>query len=105
MALDDPPAVYSTLPTVEIDGQSFPLLSANIVSVRMEESLGGMSSLEMSVTDWVARADGSAGHGSDSGSPLKLGAGLRMFIKSPLGSLARSSATAPRISVHAVARN
>nr|WP_166180920.1 contractile injection system protein, VgrG/Pvc8 family [Altererythrobacter segetis] len=80
MALDDPQAVHSTLPTVEIDGQSYPLLSANIVSVSMEESLGGMSSLEMSVTDWVARGDGSAGHGSDSGSPLKLGAGLRMFM-------------------------
>jgi len=80
MALDDPQAVYSTLPTVEIDGQSFPLLSANIVSVRMEESLGGMSSLEMSVTDWVARADGSAGPGADAGSPLKLGAGLRIFM-------------------------
>ena len=59
---------------------SYPLLSTNIVSVRMEEALGGMSSLELSVTDWVARGDGSAGHGSDAGSPLKLGAGLRVFM-------------------------
>jgi phage protein D len=80
MALDDPQAVHSTLPTIEIDGMSYPLLSPNIVAVRMEESLGGMSSLELSVTDWVARGDGSAGHGSDAGSPLKLGAGLRVFM-------------------------
>jgi phage protein D len=80
MALDDPQAVHSTLPTVEIDGMSYPLLSANIVAVRMEETLGGLSSLELSMTDWVARGDGSAGHGSDAGSPLKLGAGLRVFM-------------------------
>jgi uncharacterized protein len=80
MALDDPQAVHSTLPTVEIDGMSYPLLTSNIVSVRREEALGGMSSLELSVIDWVGRADGSAGHGSDAGSPLKLGAGLRVFM-------------------------
>lgn len=80
MALDDPQAVHSTLPTVEIDGMSYPLISSNIVSVRMEEALGGMSSLELSLIDWVARGDGSAGHGSDAGSPLVLGAGLRVFM-------------------------
>ena len=80
MALDDPQAVHSTLPTVEIDGMSYPLLSANVVSVRMEEALGGLSSLELSMTDWVERADGTSGHGSDGGSPLKLGAGLRVFM-------------------------
>jgi len=87
MALDDPPAIYSTLPTAEIDGQSFPVLSRNIAAVRMEETLGGLSSLELTVTDWVTRADGSAGHGSDSGSPLVLGAGLRLFM-GPAGVLA-----------------
>lgn len=80
MAFDDPPAIHSTLPTVEIDGMSYPLVSSNIVSVRMEEQLGGMASLEMSMIDWVARGDGSAGHGSDAGSPLALGAGLRVFM-------------------------
>jgi phage protein D len=80
MALDDPQAVHSTLPTVEVDGMSYPVLNPNIVAVRMEESLGGMSTLELSVIDWVARGDGSAGHGSDAGSPLKLGAGLRVFM-------------------------
>ena len=80
MALDDPQAVHSTLPTIEIDGMSYPHVSTNLVSVRMEETLGGMSSLELSMIDWVARGDGSAGHGSDAGSPLKLGAGLRVFM-------------------------
>lgn len=80
MALDDPPAVYSTLPTIEIDGMNYPLISPNIVAVRMEESLGGLSSLELSVVDWVTRGDGTAGHGSDAGSPLVLGAGMRVFM-------------------------
>lgn len=87
MALDDPPAIYSTLPTVEIDGQSYPVLSRNIVAVRMDEALGGLASLELTVTDWVARPDGTAGHGADSGSPLVLGAGLRVFL-GPAGVLA-----------------
>lgn len=80
MALEDPVAVYSTLPTVEIDGMSYPSLNANVVALRMREALGGLASLELTVTDWVARADGSSAHGSDAGSPLALGAGLRAFM-------------------------
>jgi phage protein D len=80
MALDDPIAMYSTLPTVEVDGMSYPVLSANIVALRMREALGGLSVLELTVADWVGRADGTSGFGSDSGSPLKLGAGLRVFM-------------------------
>ena len=80
MALDDPPAVYLTLPTIELNGMNYPFISPNIVAVRMEESLGGLSSLELSVIDWVTRGDSPAGHGSDAGSPLALGAGLRVFM-------------------------
>ncbi len=81
MALDDPPpAVYSTRPTVEIGGMDYPMLNANIQSVRMQESTGGLSVAELTVTDWVARADGSVGFGGDAGSPLVLGAGLRIFM-------------------------
>jgi len=80
VALDDPQAVHSTLPTVEIDGMSYPHVTRNLVTVRMEEALGGLSSLELTITDWVARDDGSAGHGSDGGTPLKLGAGIRVFM-------------------------
>lgn len=80
MALDDPVALHSTRPTVEIGGMSYPALDANIAYVRMTEQQGGLSTLELSVTDWVMRDDGSAGFGSDSGSPLVLGAGLRVFM-------------------------
>ena len=80
MALDDPTAVHSTLPTVEIDGMSYPLVSANIVALRVREATGGLSSLEMSVLDWVARPDGSAGFASDAGTPLALGKGIRVFM-------------------------
>lgn len=80
MALDDPVAVYSTRPTVEVGGMDYPMLNANIQSIRMQESQGGLSVAELTVSDWVPRADGSAGYGGDSGSPLVLGAGLRIFM-------------------------
>jgi uncharacterized protein len=80
MALDDPIGVYSTQPTVEIDGQNYPLVSRNLVSLQVSEALGGLSSLEVTVTDWVARGDGSAGFAADSGSPLTLGKGIRVFM-------------------------
>jgi uncharacterized protein len=80
MALDDPPAVYSTRPTIEVGGMDYPMLNANIQLIRMQESLGGLSVAELTVTDWIARSDGSAGFGGDSGSPLVLGAGLRIFM-------------------------
>lgn len=80
MALDDPPAVYSARPTIEVGGMDYPRLTANILSVRMQEELGGLSVAEVTLTDWLARADGSSGFGGDSGSPLILGAGIRIFM-------------------------
>jgi uncharacterized protein len=80
MALDDPIAVYSTRPTVEVGGMDYPQIHQNIVAIRVQEDLGGLSTAELTVIDWVARGDGSAGFAGDGGSPLKLGAGLRLFL-------------------------
>ncbi len=80
MALDDPPAIYSTRPVVEVGGMDYPMLNANIQLVRCQEKLGGLSVAELTVADWVARNDGTSGFGGDSGSPLVLGAGLRIFM-------------------------
>ena len=78
MALDDP-TVRIFRPTVEVGGQRLPLLSANIMRMRMTEQLGGMSSLELVLVDVLSQPDGTGGFGATAGSPLKLGAAIRIF--------------------------
>lgn len=76
MALHDPLPANS--PTVEVGGQSYPLVQANLVGMRMREALGGLASMELSLIDSVE--DGvSSRHAAGAGSPLELGAGLRVF--------------------------
>lgn len=79
MALADPPKLLSTSPTIEIDGQSYPVVADTLERMRMIEALGGLSSLELAMTDAITRDDGSSDFASGSGSPLKLGAGVRVF--------------------------
>ena len=78
MALDDP-TVRIFRPTVEVGGQRLPLLSANIMRMRMTEQLGGMSSLELVLVDVLSQPDGTGGFGATAGSPPKLGAAIRIF--------------------------
>jgi phage protein D len=71
--------IVSTRPTLRIDGQDFPLISANINLMLMREQAGGLSSLEVQVTDWLSPPGGQAGYGATSGSPLKLGAKIKVY--------------------------
>lgn len=80
MARDDPFSEISTRPTVRIGGQSLPLLSANLTKMKLVEALGGLSSLELSVTDILSYADGTSGYGATGSSPLKLGASVKIFV-------------------------
>jgi Bacteriophage probable baseplate hub protein len=76
MALADP--LRANSPTVEIGGQSYPLVQQNLVQMRMRERIGGLSSLELSLVDTVE--DGGTSHyAAGAGSPLELGAGVRVF--------------------------
>lgn len=76
MALADP--LHATSPTIEIGGQSYPLVQRNLVRMRMREGLGGLSSLELCLTDTIE--DGGTSHyAAGAGSPLELGAGIRVF--------------------------
>jgi hypothetical protein len=76
MALADPLHAHS--PTVEFGGQSYPLVQANLMSMRMREALGGLSSLELAFIDSIE--DGTSSHyAAGAGSPLELGAGVRVF--------------------------
>jgi hypothetical protein len=78
MALADP-ALYTASPTVEVGGMSYPLIARNLERMRVTEALGGLSSLELVLTDTVTRSDGTSGHAAGAGSPLELGAGIRVF--------------------------
>lgn len=79
MARDDPSGTFSARPNIIVGGQTLPLLSANLTSFRMREAQGGMSSLELSITDWLSFDDGAAGFGATAAAPLKLGAELKIF--------------------------
>jgi hypothetical protein len=76
MALADP--LYATSPTIELNGQSYPLIQQNLVQMRMREALGGLSSLELSFVDSV-ESGGTSRYAAGVGSPLVLGAGVRVF--------------------------
>lgn len=76
MALSDP--LYATSPTIELGGQSYPLIQQNLVRMRMREALGGLSSLELSFIDTVEEG-GTSHYAAGAGSPLELGAGVRVF--------------------------
>jgi phage protein D len=79
MALADPPRLLTASPTVEVNGMSYPLIASNLQRMRMTESLGGLSSLELTMTDSANQGDGGVAHASGAGSPLQLGAGVRVF--------------------------
>jgi hypothetical protein len=78
MALSDP-FLYAASPTVEVGGMDYPVIASNLERMRVTEALGGLSSLELVLTDIVTRADGTMAHAADSSSPLELGAGIRIF--------------------------
>ena len=78
MALADP-FLYTASPTVEVGGMSYPLIASNLERMRVVEALGGLSSLELVLTDSVTRDDGTMAHAAGAGSPLELGAGIRVF--------------------------
>lgn len=79
MAFDDQPLLHAFAPTIEVDGMSYPLLARNLEKMRVQEALGGLSSLELVFADTVTRGDGSSGYAAGVGSPLQLGAGIRLF--------------------------
>lgn len=79
MALDDPQALLSFAPTIEVGGMDYPLIAQNMERFRVVETRGGMSSLELALIDNVGTADGGSNYASGAGSPLDLGAGIRLF--------------------------
>ena len=72
-------AIFSARPTLRIAGQEDERLSTLMTSMRMEEGEGGLSRLELKVTNWVATDGGRAELAFDANAPLKLGAALSVY--------------------------
>ena len=68
--------IYSARPTVKFDNQDDELVRANLRSLEMTESEGGMSAVELRLSNWVSRPDGTAELAFEDGKKVKLGAAL-----------------------------
>lgn len=79
MAGDTTLTVISARPTVQISGLDMPALTQNIVRMRMREAAGGLSSLELVLSDVISVPDGGAVFGGTTRSPTVLGAPIKVF--------------------------
>ncbi len=70
--------IFSARPTLRLDGVEDERLSALPMSLAMEESEGGMSTLTLNLSN-LAPTDGSPEPAFDAGSRLKLGAGIEVY--------------------------
>jgi phage protein D len=72
-------AVYTAIPTVQIDARSNDKVTAQLLSLEMREQEGGMSSLEMRVSNFGSFSTGLADLVFEDGAILKLGAALLVY--------------------------
>lgn len=68
--------IFSARPVVRVGGQAVERVTALLTALRMEESEGGMSTLEMRLSNWAATGDGPPELAFDARSALRLGADL-----------------------------
>jgi phage protein D len=72
-------AVYSAIPTVQIDGQANDKVTAQLLSMEMREHEGGMSALEMRFSNFGSFSSGLADLVFEDGAVLKLGAAVQIY--------------------------
>ena len=72
-------AVYSAIPTVQVDGQANDKVTSQLLSMQMTEQEAGMSSLELRLSNFGSFATGLADMVFEDGAVLKLGAELKVF--------------------------
>lgn len=71
-------AIFSARPALRIAGQVDARVDALLSSMRMDEQEGGLSALELRLSNWIATPEGRGEIGFDAGSTLKLGAELQV---------------------------
>jgi len=72
-------AVYSAIPTVQIDGQANDKVTAQLLSMDMREHEGGLSALEMRFSNFGSFTTGLADLVFEDGAALKLGAAIQVY--------------------------
>ena len=91
-------AVYSAAPTVRVDGQEYAMVTEQMLSVEVKEHEGGMSALELRVSNVASRDDNTSNLAFEDDKILKLGAKIAIY-----GGDIRKFVT-PRIAADIVAR-
>ena len=74
-----PNAVYSAIPTVQVDGQANDKVTSQLLALDMREREGGMSALELRLSNFGSFASGLADMVFEDGSILKLGSALQIY--------------------------
>jgi phage protein D len=72
-------AVYSARPTIEIDRRPLERVALGLLSLSVHESEEGLAALELRLANWASTPEG-AEQAFDAGSPVALGAGVRVFV-------------------------
>lgn len=72
-------AVYSAIPTVQVDGNLNDKVTAQLLGMKMCEHEGGMSNLELRFSNFGSFAGGLADQVFEDGTILKLGAALTVY--------------------------
>src|SRR5688572_12490498 len=72
-------AVYRARPTVRVNGAEQSMLSELIVAMTMTESEGGMSALELKVSNFASDAQGGAGLAFEDESIVKFGSEIAVY--------------------------
>src|ERR1700741_385094 len=72
-------AVYTAIPTVQIDGQGNDKVTGQLLSLEMREQEGGMSSLEMRLSSFGSSSSGVGDLAFEDGTVLKLGAAVLVY--------------------------
>jgi uncharacterized protein len=72
-------AVYSAIPTVQVDGKLSEMISSQLLGMEMRESEAGLSSIELRLSNFGSFAGGLADLVFEDGKVLKLGTALKVF--------------------------
>jgi phage protein D len=72
--------LYIARPTVRVNEQAFALVSELLLGMRMTESEGGMSALELRLSNWASGTDGGADYAFEDDAILKLGAAIIIYV-------------------------
>jgi len=72
-------AVYTAIPTIQIDGQGNDKVTAQLLSLEMREHEGGLSALEMRFSNFGSFSTGLADLVFEDGAVLKLGAAVLVY--------------------------